>query len=231
MQECGSQGAARQSLPTAPLLATASDVLQRADDVGDALDAGSRQRRRQRVEHFHRRRWIVEVHGAELNRRCAGDEEFHHVVDRGDAADADDRRFRRPGRPGRRHRRAIGLMAGPLRPPITLPSIGRRRRQSIAMPRQVLMSEMASAPPAAAALAIVGDAGHVRRQLGDDRRGGRAAAIGDEPFAHRRRRCRSRRRRETFGQEMFSSTAAMPAQAVEPRASSRRTRRACGRRC
>ena len=48
------------------------------------------------------------------------------------------------------------------------------------------MSEMASAPPAAAALAIVGDARHVRRQLGDDRRRGRRAAIGHEPLAHRR---------------------------------------------
>ena len=73
-------------------------VCKRADDVGHALDARCRQRRRQRVEHFHRRRWIVEVHGADLNRRCAGDEELHHVVDRGDAADADDRRFDGLGR-------------------------------------------------------------------------------------------------------------------------------------
>src|SRR3954466_5559915 len=51
-------------------------------------------------------------------------------------------------------RSAIGLIAGPLRPPMTLPSIGRRRRQSMAIPRQVLISEMASAPPEAAAIAI-----------------------------------------------------------------------------
>ena len=45
-------------------------------------------------------------------------------------------------------------MAGPLSPPSTLPSSGRRRRQSMAMPRQVLINESASAPPASAARAI-----------------------------------------------------------------------------
>ena len=94
---------------------------------------------------------------------------------------------------------------------MTLPSIGRRRRQSTAMPRQVLMSEMASAPPASAALAIVGNARHVRRQLGDDRRG-------TLPRGNRRRVARTLPESvpkstppETFGQEMFSSIAAMPA--------------------
>ena len=77
-------------------------VIERADNVRDTAYARGRQRCRQRIEHFHRGLWIVEVHGAELNRRCAGDEEFHHIVDRGDAADADDRRFRLPGRPGKR---------------------------------------------------------------------------------------------------------------------------------
>ncbi len=48
------------------------------------------------------------------------------------------------------------------------------------------MSEMASAPPASAARAISGDAGHVGRQLGDDRCGRGAAAVGDEPLAHGR---------------------------------------------
>ncbi len=30
---------------------------------------------------------IVEIRGADLNRRCSGDEEFHYIVDRGNAAD------------------------------------------------------------------------------------------------------------------------------------------------
>ena len=77
-------------------------------------------------------------------------------------------------------------MAGPLSPPSTLPSSGLRRRQSTAMPRQVLISEIASAPPAAAALAIVGDVGHVGRQLGDDRQRAGAANAGHDPLAHRR---------------------------------------------
>jgi hypothetical protein len=45
-------------------------------------------------------------------------------------------------------------MAGPLNPPVTLPSTGRRRFQSMAMPTKVLTAETASAPPSAAAFAI-----------------------------------------------------------------------------
>ena len=41
-------------------------------------------------------------------------------------------------------------MAGPLKPPRRLPKIGRRRRQSTAIAKQVLISEIASAPPASA---------------------------------------------------------------------------------
>ena len=45
-------------------------------------------------------------------------------------------------------------MAGPLNPPKTLPSLGRRVSRSTAMARMVLMSERASAPPSSAARAI-----------------------------------------------------------------------------
>src|ERR1700742_224249 len=103
----------------------------------------------------------------------------------------------------------MGLIAGPLSPPITLPSIGRRRRQSIAMPRQVLMSEMASAPPAAAAFAIVGTLVTFGVSL---------AMIGVAVAARHSATSRSHiagsvpksTPPETFGQEMLSSIAATP---------------------
>ena len=50
-----------------------------------------------------------------------------------------------------------------------LPSIVRRRRQSTAIPSTVLIREIASAPPASAAWAIVGDAGDVGSQLRHNR--------------------------------------------------------------
>ena len=51
-------------------------------------------------------------------------------------------------------RRAIGLMAGPLSPPKTFPSLGRRVSTSTAMARNVLTRETASAPASSAAWAI-----------------------------------------------------------------------------
>src|SRR5579859_2434604 len=53
-------------------------------------------------------------------------------------------------------RRAIGLMAGPLNPAVTLEMRGLRVLASIAMPTKVLTSEMASAPAFSADLAIAG---------------------------------------------------------------------------
>ncbi len=50
-------------------------------------------------------------------------------------------------------RTAIGRMAGPLRPPMTFDSLGRRVSTSMAMARNVLTSETASAPASAAATA------------------------------------------------------------------------------
>ena len=94
---------------------------------------------------------------------------------------------------------------------MTLPSIGRRRRQSIAMPRHVLISEMASAPPAAAALAMAGmlvTLGVSLAMIGvAGRRGGnRRRAARTEPAS-----VPKSTPPDTFGQEMLSSTAAMPA--------------------
>ena len=92
-------------------------------------------------------------------------------------------------------RKAMGLMAGPLSPPTTFPSMGLRRRQSTAIPEQVLMSEMASAPPAEAARAICAMSvtlGVSLAMTGSEHglRGRRS------PIARTcRRRCRSRRRR------------------------------------
>src|SRR6202049_2332034 len=60
-------------------------------------------------------------------------------------------------------RRAIGLIAGPDKPPITLASVGRLLRMSIDMPVIVLISETASAPDAAAATAV----GRASPLLGD----------------------------------------------------------------
>src|SRR5882757_8327464 len=51
-------------------------------------------------------------------------------------------------------RRAIGLMAGPLRPAVTLEMRGLRVLASIAMPTNVLTSEIASAPAFSADLAM-----------------------------------------------------------------------------
>ena len=52
-------------------------------------------------------------------------------------------------------RRAMGFMAGPDNPPVMLPKMGRRVVMSMAMPVNVLMREMASAPAASTALAMV----------------------------------------------------------------------------
>src|SRR5271157_5218346 len=51
-------------------------------------------------------------------------------------------------------RRATGLMAGPLRPPMSLDRTGRLRRQSTAIPLMVLIRLTASAPASAAAAAM-----------------------------------------------------------------------------
>ena len=51
-------------------------------------------------------------------------------------------------------RSTSGLIAGPLRPPVTLPRIGLLLPPVDAMPRSVFTSDTASAPPSAAALAI-----------------------------------------------------------------------------
>src|SRR5215467_12544854 len=53
-------------------------------------------------------------------------------------------------------RKAIGLMAGPLKPAVTLEMRGLRASASMAMPTKVLTSEMASAPASSAALAMAG---------------------------------------------------------------------------
>ena len=66
-------------------------------------------------------------------------------------------------------RTAIGRMAGPLRPPSTLESFGRRVSTSMAIARNVLTSDTASAPASSAARANDGDVGHIRRELGDER--------------------------------------------------------------
>ena len=145
------------------------------------LCTGGGKRRRQCVEHFHRRPWIVEVHRAELNRRGAGDEEFHDVVDRGDAADADERRFHGLGR----------LVDGP--------QGDRLDRRAAEAAEDVAEHRLATTPVDRHAEAGVdqrngvgpaglgtsgngGDAGDVRRQLGDDRclggaRGSRPRAV------------------------------------------------------
>ena len=50
-------------------------------------------------------------------------------------------------------RTAIGRIAGPLRPPMTFESFGRRVSTSIAIARNVLTSDTASAPASSAARA------------------------------------------------------------------------------
>ena len=140
---------------------------------------------RQRIEHFHRRLWIVEVHGAELNRRCAGDEEFHDIVDRGDAADADERRFHG----------LCGLVNGPQRDRLdrraaeAAHDVAEHRPSSSPVDRhaEAGVDERDRVGPASlGGFGHRGDARHVRRELGDDRRGGCRAAIGDQSLAHRR---------------------------------------------
>ena len=118
-------------------------------------------------------------------------------------------------------RTAIGRMAGPLRPPITFDSFGRRVSTSIAIARNVLTSDTASAPASSAALRERRDVGDVRRQLRD----------------HRQRRGAVARRATTscvlprshpnvmppslmFGHEMFSSSAATPSTSDRMRATS-----------
>jgi len=96
-------------------------------------------------------------------------------------------------------------MAGPLNPPMTLASLGRRVSASTAMAKTVLMSEMPSAPPSSAARAIaaisvtLGDSLAIsgRRQADLTRLTSSAVRstnmAGQAPFSF------------TFGQEMLSS--------------------------
>jgi hypothetical protein len=70
---------------------------------------------------------IGEVRGADLDGRRARNDELERVLDRRDPA-------------------AIGRIAGPLRPPRTFESLGVRVSTSIAIARNVLTSEIASAP-------------------------------------------------------------------------------------
>jgi dolichol-phosphate mannosyltransferase len=63
--------------------------LQGADNIVDTRGAQRRQSALQLLNQPHRYRRVEEIRGADLHGAGAGDEEFHHVVDRGDAADAD----------------------------------------------------------------------------------------------------------------------------------------------
>ena len=92
------------------------------------------------------------------------------------------------------------------------------------------MSETASAPPAAAALAIAAmsvtlgvslariGSEHARRAPATTRSHIRGSVPKSTPWL-------------TFGQEMFSSIAAIPANAFQAGRHGRRTRRTSGRRC
>ena len=160
-------------------------MTQRAHNLADRPGAGLAKGRRQGVEYLHRHRRIVEVRGADLHGRRAGDEEIHHVVDRGDAADADDRDLDRAGRLKNRPQRdrldgraaqsahhAAQLRAPP--PPVDgHAQAGVDDRDGIA----------------AAGLGGAGDGrdiGDVRRQLGDHRHARDFADAGDDRLAHRR---------------------------------------------
>ena len=88
----------------------------------------------------------------------------------------------------------MGLMAGPLSPPKTLASLGRRVSTSTAMASRVLISEIPSAPPSSAARAIsamsvtfgesLAMSGPAARGFGRARRG--PGRLGDEGRAERR---------------------------------------------
>ena len=107
-------------------------------------------------------------------------------------------------------RKATGLMAGPDSPPVMLASRGRRVSMSIAMPVIVLISESASAPPASALRAITlmsvtfGESFTMSglRVRSRTARTTRSAATGSTP--------KTTPPAFTFGQEMFTSTAATP---------------------
>ena len=106
-------------------------------------------------------------------------------------------------------RSATGLIAGPLRPPISLARIGLRLRQSMAMPLIVLTRLTASAPPSAAARAMATTSVTFGVSL---------AINGNGPASRQRRTTRviadgSIPRSSpwlTFGHERFSSTADKP---------------------
>ena len=93
---------------------------------------------------------IDEILGTDLDRTGTRIQEFQHVFRTGDAADADDRDMDRLGT----IRIATGLMAGPLRPPVTVARIGFALRRSRRMPISVLMSTRPSAPASSTAFAI-----------------------------------------------------------------------------
>ncbi len=107
-------------------------------------------------------------------------------------------------------RSATGLMAGPERPPVTLPRIGVRVRVSMAMPRRVLMREIPSAPASSTAFAMettsvtFGDSLMMtgRSVLSFTARVTAAAALGSVPKATPPTL--------TLGQEIFTSRALMP---------------------
>ena len=128
---------------------------QGADDLPQIGDAGFVEQAGQVIEQGFRDAGIVKGCRAHLDGRCPRDQEL-----------------KRPssalaippmpmmGNPGSARatsqtiQSAIGLMAGPLRPPMSLARIGRRHRQSTAMPLSVLIRLTASAPASAAAAAI-----------------------------------------------------------------------------
>ncbi len=126
---------------------------QRPDHVSQTLGAELGQGPRQGVEDFHRDGRPVEVRRADLDGAGPGDEKFHDVVDAGYPSDSHDRNA------DRLRRLVDGAQGDRLDCGATEPAHGgaqprRRRRQSIAIPRQVLIREIASAPPASAARAI-----------------------------------------------------------------------------
>ena len=110
-------------------------------------------------------------------------------------------------------RMAMGLMAGPERPPMPVPSPGLPVRQSTAMPSRVLISDTASEPPSAEARAMSA----MSETFGD------SFVMTGRRVAERTsltRRCttsgsrpKGRSPPSTLGHEMFSSSPSTPSQA------------------
>jgi hypothetical protein len=144
-----------------------------------------RKSRRQGLDEFHGNGRIVVIRRADLNRTGAGNQEFQHVVDRGNATNADQRRLHRLGHlidapQGNRLDRRSGEATHPVaQHRLPLPPVDRHTQHGVDERDRI-------GAAIGRGFGNFGDACHIGGQLGQDGNGARSANVAHQAVAQAR---------------------------------------------